>query len=163
MADNYSFDIVSDLDMNELDNAINMTLKEIANRFDFKGSKCSLTRSDKQLDLAADDDMKLRSLIEILETKMAKRLISIRFLDYQLAEAGLGGTMKQVILIKKGLSKEKAKEITTAVKNSKIKINAQIIDDKIRVISPKKDVLQEAIQFLKKEDFGIELQFSNYR
>lgn len=162
MAD-FSFDIVSEVDLSEMDNAVNMAMKEIANRFDFKGSISKISRSDKQLDLLADDEMKLRNVRDVLETKLAKREISLKFLDYQKEESSLGGHVKQVVLIKQGLSKEKAKEITTFIKQSRIKVNAQIQDTKIRVSSPKKDVLQEAIHALRGQDFGIVLQFENYR
>ncbi len=162
MAD-FSFDIVSELDFAELDNAINLAMKEIQNRFDFKGSISNISRSNSELDLLSDDDMKLTNVKDILETKMAKRNISLKFLDYQKEEHALGGNVKQKVVIKQGLSKEKAKEITTFLKTTKIKVNAQINDDKIRVSSPKKDALQDAMSALRAHDFGIVLMFNNYR
>ena len=163
MADNHTFDIESTADLSEIDNAINMAMKEILTRFDFKGSISKIVRSDKKIEILADDDMKLKNVKDILETKLAKRNISIRFLDYQKEEHALGGNVKQAVLIKQGLSKEKAKEITTFVKESKLKVNTQIMDDKIRVSSPKIDTLQETMGLLKNKDLGIVLQFKNFR
>jgi hypothetical protein len=162
MAD-FSFDIVSEIDLAELDNAVNMAMKEIQNRFDFKGSISEIVRNDKSLNLLGDDDMKLRNVIDILESKLVKRNISLKFLDYQKIDQALGGNVKQEVIIKQGLSKEKAKEITTFIKTTKLKVNAQINDDKIRVSSAKKDSLQETMQALRAHDFGIELNFNNFR
>ena len=158
-----SFDIVSEVDLAEVDNAINMGMKEIQNCFDFKGSISNIERKDKEIDLLGDDDMKLRNVIDILETKLTKRNISLKFFDYQKEETALGGNVKQKVPIKQGLGKEKAKELTTFIKNSKIKVNAQINDDKIRVSSPKKDFLQDCMTALRGHDFGIVLQFNNFR
>ncbi len=162
MAD-FSFDIVSEIDLAELDNAINMGMKEITTRFDFKGSISEIKRSDKTVNLLADDDMKLRNVIDILEGKLVKRNISLKFLDYQKIDTALGGNVKQDVIIKQGLSKEKAKELTTFIKTTKLKVNAQINDDKIRVSSAKKDALQETMSALRGHDFGIELSFNNFR
>lgn len=162
-AGNFSFDITSEVDLNELDNAINMAMKEINNRFDFKGSVSKISRSNKEIEIISDDEMKLRNVKGILEGKMIKRDISPRFLDYQKSENSLGGNFRQIVLIKQGISKEKAKELNQFIKKSKLKVNTQINDDKIKVVSPKKDILQQAIQKLKNEDFGIELHFGNFR
>ncbi|MDD5455912.1 MAG: YajQ family cyclic di-GMP-binding protein [Candidatus Margulisbacteria bacterium] len=163
MADNHTFDIESCADLSEIDNAVNMAMKEISTRFDFKGSISKVVRADKKIELLADDDMKLKNVKDILENKLTRRNISLRFLDYQKEEHALGGNVKQEVLIKQGLSKEKAKEITTFIKESKLKVNTQIMDDKVRVSSPKIDTLQETMGLLKNKDLGIVLQFKNFR
>jgi cyclic-di-GMP-binding protein len=163
MAKDASFDIISEVDMAEMDNALNLVGKEIANRFDFKGSISKVTRNNNELSIVADDDMKLNSVHDILENKLIKRSIQIGFLDYQEPEHALGGNVKQTVLIKQGLDKDSAKKITKFIKNNKFKANAQIQDDKIRVSSAKRDTLQEIIKALKEEDFGVVLEFDNYR
>jgi len=163
MAKDFSFDVVSEADLNEVLNAVNMSMKEVSGRFDFKGSIANITLNELNLELVADDEMRLKNLIQILEGKLVKRGIDLGFLDYQKMESSLGGNVKQTVVLKNGIETETAKEINKALRDSKIKVNPQIQGDKIRVSSPKKDALQEAMQFLKGQNFGIVLQFNNFR
>lgn len=163
MAGNISFDIVSEINMQEMDNAINQTRKEISQRYDFKGSMADINFNNEELKIHAQDEFKLESIMEILKGKMVKRGISPKFLDYQKLEPASNGTVRQVIKIKKGIQKDKAKEIVQDIKNSKIKVQGQIMDDVIRVSGKDKDDLQAVIQFVKGKDYEIELQFTNYR
>ncbi len=164
MAKENSFDIVSEVNLQEVDNAVNQTIKEISQRFDFKGSKADveLTKED-EIKIVADDEYKLKSVIDILQSKMVRRGVSLKFLEYGKVEPAAGGTVRQIITIKKGISKEKGKEIVNAIKNMKLKVQAQIQDDQVRVSGKERDDLQKVIQHLKQQDFGIELQFTNYR
>ncbi len=163
MAKDNSFDIVSEVDMQEMDNSINQSMKEISQRYDFKGSKASISLEKDSLKLAAEDNYKINAVLEILRGKMIKRGLSIKCLDPGKIEDAFGSTLKQTVAIKKGLDKEKAKEITLYIKDSKLKVQAQIMDDKVRVSSSKKDDLQKIIQLLKSTDFNIDLQFINMR
>jgi hypothetical protein len=164
MAKENSFDIVSEVNLQEVDNAVNQTIKEISQRFDFKGSKADveLTKED-EIKVVADDEYKLKSVIDILQSKMVRRGVSLKFLEYGKVEPAAGGTVRQIITIKKGIPKEKGKEIVNAIKNMKLKVQAQIQDDQVRVSGKERDDLQKVIQHLKQQDFGIELQFTNYR
>lgn len=163
MAKDCSFDVVSEVDMQEVDNAVNQTVKEINQRFDFRGSKAEVTLEDDTIKVLGDDDFKLTSIIDILQTKMAKRGISLKNLDYGKIEPASKGAVRQIITIKKGISKEKGKEVVAAMKESKLKLQAQIMDDQVRVSGKDKDELQKAIALLKQKDFGVELQFVNFR
>ncbi|KPU46269.1 putative nucleotide-binding protein [Oxobacter pfennigii] len=163
MAGSNSFDIVSEVDLQEVDNAVNQTVKEISQRYDFKGSKVEVQLDKDEIKVHADDDFKLKSVHEILRGKFSKRGISVKALDYGKIEKSGGDTIKQVIKIKKGISKELAKEIVSLIKNSKLKVQAQIMDDQVRVSGKERDDLQAVIQMLKAKDFDTELQFTNYR
>jgi uncharacterized protein YajQ (UPF0234 family) len=163
MASNCSFDIVSEIDMQELDNAINQTKKEIAQRYDFKGSVAEVEVSGEEIKVHAQDEFKLESILEIFKGKMVKRNISPRFLDPEKIEPASSGTVRQILKIKKGISKESAKIIIQDVKNSKLKVQSQIMEDVVRITGKDKDDLQKVIQLLKGNDYGIELQFINYR
>lgn len=163
MASNCSFDIVSEIDMQEMDNAINQTVKEITQRYDFKGVVSEVEFNKEEVKIHAQDDFKLESIAEILRGKMIKRGLSPRFLDPSKVEPASAGTVKQVLKIKKGISKENAKEIIQDIKNAKIKVQAQIMEDVVRVSGKDKDDLQKVIQLVKGKDYGIELQFTNYR
>lgn len=163
MASNCSFDIVSELEIQEMDNAVNQAIKEISQRYDFKGSVAEIDFKNDELKIHAQDEFKLESILEILKGKMVKRGISPRFLDPQKVEPASNGTIKQVIKIKKGIQKEKAKELVQDIKNSKIKVQGQIMEDVVRVTGKDKDDLQAVIQLVKGKDYGIELQFINYR
>ena len=164
MAKENSFDIVSEVNLQEVDNAVNQTVKEISQRFDFKGSKADVELiKEDEIKVVADDEYKLKSVIDILQSKMVRRGVSLKFLEYGKIEPAAGGTVRQIITIKKGISKEKGKEIVNAVKNLKLKVQAQIQDDQVRVSGKERDDLQKVIQHLKQQDFGIELQFTNYR
>lgn len=163
MAKEASFDVVSQLDMQEVDNAVNQALKEITTRFDFKGSKVTLERKEDVIHLEAPDDMKLRNMIDVLENKMVKRGISIKSLKYGKVDPSLGGRVKQDINLQVGLDKEQTKQITTAIKELKLKVQANIQGDTVRITGKKRDDLQEAIAALKAKDFDFAVQFTNYR
>lgn len=163
MAKDSSFDIVSEVDMQEMDNSINQAMKEISQRYDFKGSKAQIQLENDSLKLTAEDDYKINAMLEILRGKMIKRGLSPKCLDAGKIESASGGTLKQNVQIQKGLNKEKAKEVTSHIKELKLKVQAQIMDDKVRVSGSKIDDLQKVIQSLKTKDFGIDLQFTNLR
>jgi Uncharacterized protein conserved in bacteria len=163
MAKDSSFDIVSEVEMQEMDNAVNQAIKEISQRYDFKGSKAQIKLENDSLNLIAEDDYKINAMLEILKGKMIKRGLSPKCLDAGKIEGAFGGNLKQNIEIQKGLSKEKAKEVTSHIKELKLKVQSQIMDDKVRVSGAKIDELQKVIQLLKSKDFGIDLQFINLR
>ncbi|NRA67983.1 MAG: YajQ family cyclic di-GMP-binding protein [Pseudobacteriovorax sp.] len=160
-----SFDIVSEVDMQEVDNAVNQAAKEIGTRFDFRGGKSNVewSREEKLIKIIADDDMKLRSIHQILEQKLVKRNVDLRALDYAPEQEMSGNLLKQSVSLKIGLDKEAAKKVTKAIKNSKIKVQAQIQDEQVRVTSKKIDDLQGVMQMLRGEDVGAPLQFVNMR
>lgn len=162
---NFSFDIVSEVDLQEMDNAVNQANKELAQRYDFKNSKASITydREEKRITLVADDDFKLRALTDILATRMAKRNISLKSLKFNAPEKAFQGYLRQVVEICMGIDKEKAKELTGIIKKMGLKVQTQIEGEKIKVSSPKKDELQAVIAHLKGLDFSIPLSFGNYR
>ena len=165
MADTSSFDVVSTVDMQEMKNAVDQTLKELGQRFDFKGSKSTLTLKEKDniLEVISDDDYKLKAVLDILKTKCIKRNVSLKALDYGKVEESLGGTVRQNITIQSGIVDEKAKAIVKSIKENKFKAQAQIQGDQVRVQSKNKNELQSIISFLKQQEFGIDLQFENYR
>ncbi|MTV50492.1 YajQ family cyclic di-GMP-binding protein [Heliobacillus mobilis] len=163
MAKEASFDIVSQVDMQEVTNAVHQALKEIENRFDFKNSKSEIRQDDKGITLVSDDDFKLKNVVDILESKMVKRGISLRALKYGKVESAAGDTVRQQVELVQGISKEKAKEITKLIKDSKIKVQAQVQGDQVRVVGKQRDDLQAIIALLKKADLDIELQFINFR
>ena len=160
-----SFDIVSELNLQEVDNAVNQAQREIATRFDFKSGKSSIAfdKLQKTLTIVADDDMKLRAIHQLLEQKMAKRGLDLSCVDYGKEDAATGNTLRQSAKLKEGIQKEDAKKITQAIKDSKLKVQAQIQDEKVRVTAKKIDDLQEVIQMLKDKNLGIPLQFTNMR
>lgn len=163
MAKDCSFDIVSDVDMQEVDNAVNQTAKEISQRFDFRGSKSSIVLEAEEIKIIGDDDYKLQSVIDILQTKIVKRGISLKALDYGKVDPASHGTVRQIIKIKKGIDKETAKLVVAAIKESKLKVQPQIMDDQVRVSGKNKDDLQNTIAKLKQMDFKVDLQFVNFR
>ena len=165
MADTSSFDVVSTIDMQEVKNAVDQTLKELRQRFDFKGSKSDLTLKEKEkiLEVVSDDDYRLKALLDILKAKCIKRNVSLKALNYGKVEEALGGTVRQNITIQSGIINEKAKAIAKSIKDKKFKAQAQIQGDQVRIQSKSKDELQSVIAFLKQQDFGIDLQFENYR
>lgn len=164
MAD-FSFDVVSKVELAEAVNAVNQATKEMETRYDFRGSKSSITLDEKkaEITLIADDDMKLRNVIDILQTKLVKRGITLKALEFGKIEDAAGGTLRQVITLKQGIPQDRAKQITAAVRDSKIKVKAEIRGDEIRISGAKKDDLQAAIALLRSKDFDLELQFVNYR
>lgn len=165
MADKFSFDIVSEVNMMEVENAVNQAQKELLNRFDFKGSKSliDLNKNDKKITLIADDDYKMKALKDILEGRFAKRGVSIKCLNYKSQEKAFEGYIRQVAEIISGLPSDKAKELSKLIRDSKIKIQTQIDGSKVKVISSKKDDLQQVISYLKEVSFSLPLQFTNYR
>lgn len=159
-----SFDIVSNADVQEIDNAVNQAIKEIQQRYDFKGSKSEIKWDKKEeIVILADDDGKLRNIIEILQTKFAKRGVSLKSLDYGKVEDASGSMKRQVLKIRQGIPTDKAKEINKIIKEMKVKVQPQIQDDQIRVTGKKIDDLQAVIQDLKGRDFDINLQYINMR
>ncbi|CAI4030590.1 putative nucleotide binding protein YajQ [Nitrospira tepida] len=165
MADQFSFDVVSEVNMQEMKNVVDQATKEIKQRFDFKDSKTEITLKEKEKELVviSDDDYKLNAVNEIIKAKCVKRGVSLKALTYGAIEQALGGTVRQVVKIQSGIAADKAKEITKSVKDSKLKVQAQIQGEQLRIVSKSKDELQAAIAFLKQKDFGIDLQFTNYR
>lgn len=160
MAKDSSFDVVSQVDMQEMDNAVNQTKKEIAQRYDFRGSDASIELEEKCIKLA---EYKLNAIIDMLRARMAKRDIPLRCLELGKVEPASKGTVRQTLTILQGIPKEKAKAIVAAIKATKLKVNAQMQDDQVRVSGAKKDDLQAVIQTLKAGDFGVDLQFINMR
>lgn len=163
MSDESSFDIVSKLDMQEMNNAIQQAMREIETRFDFKGSKSDIKLEKDELVVVSDDDYKLKSVIDILQSKMAKRNLSIKNLEYGKVEAASMGSVRQRIKVKQGIDQENAKKINVLIRDSKRKVKSQIQGDQIRVSGKSRDDLQQIIQLLKGADLPIELQFINYR
>jgi len=163
MAKEASFDIVSEVDMQEVDNAINQAKKEISQRYDFKNSKVEIDVDEDQLKILAEDEYKLGSVIDVVQTKLINRKVSIRNLDYSKIESASGGAVRQVIKIKQGIETEIAKQIVKDIKNSKIKVQAQIMNDQVRVSGKNRDDLQAVIQLLKSQDYNLDLQFTNFR
>ena len=161
----FSFDVVSEVDLQEMDNAVNQARKELAQRYDFKKSKASIAfdRKERSITLIVDDDFKLRALTEILATRMARRKISFKSLKLNDPEKAFEGYLRQVGEICMGIDKEKAKELIGSIKKLGLKVQTQIEGEKIRVSSPKKDELQAVITHLKGLDFPIPLSFCNYR
>lgn len=165
MADEHSFDIVSRVDMQEVLNAVQQATKEMSQRFDFKGSKSSIefSKDKAEITLISDDEQKLKSVIDILQSKLAKRKVSLKSLQYGKVELASGGTVSQVITLQQGISQEKAKEIVKIIKDSKLKVQAEIQKDQLRVRAKKIDDLQAVISMLKEKDLGIHMEFLNYR
>ena len=163
MAKENSFDIVSKTDYAEVTNAINQTTKEVSQRFDFKGSNATVELQGKDLVLSAEDETKLRNVNDILQSKLVKRGVSLKALDYQKIEPAAGGTVRQTVKIQQGIPGEKAKEIVKTIKDSKLKVQASIQGETVRVSGKDRDTLQEVISMLKARDFGIDMTFDNYR
>jgi uncharacterized protein YajQ (UPF0234 family) len=163
MAQQNSFDIVSQIDRAEITNAINQTTKEIHQRFDFKGSQASVALEEKQLVLAAEDETRLRNMNDILQQKLVRRGVPLKALSYGKIEPAAGGTVRQQVELQQGIPQEKAKEIVRYIKDSKAKVQAAIQGDMVRITGKDRDTLQDVIGQLKAKDFGINMQFTNYR
>jgi len=163
MAKDASFDIASKIDLQEVDNAIQQTQKEILQRFDFKGTKVTVRREENTIVLQADDEFKLRSVVEVLEAKLVKRKVPLRGLSYGKVEPAAGSTVRQEATIQQGIPTEKAREIVKRIKGMGLKVQVQIMEDQVRVSGRSKDDLQAVIQELRKTDLGIDMQFTNYR
>jgi uncharacterized protein YajQ (UPF0234 family) len=163
MAQDHSFDIVSKIDWQEVSNAVQVALKEITNRFDFKHSRAEIIQEKDKLILIAEDATKLRSVIDVLEQKMVKRRIPLKAVLYQKIEDGPNRTVKQEVHFQVGIPIEKAREIVKLIKQQKFKAQAAIQGDQVRVSSQKIDVLQEVIAHLRSVELGIHMEFANYR
>ncbi len=163
MASEYSFDIVSKVDLQELNNAVTQAMKEIETRFDFKGSKSSITLEKEVLVIVSDDEYKLKNVIDILQGKMMKRGISIKNMDFGKIEPASGGAVRQRVLLKQGIGQEDARKINVIIRDSRLKVKSQIQGDQIRVTGKSKDDLQSVIQLLRGADLPLELQFVNMK
>ena len=163
MAKDSSFDVVSKVEMQEVTNAIQQAQKEIEQRFDFKNSKSSIELQEEKIILVSDDDFKLRNVSDILESKLVKRGISLKALEYGKIQPAAGDTVRQEVKLVQGISQDKGREINRIIKESKIKVTSSMQGDQIRVTAKDKDDLQAVIALLRKQDLGIELQFTNSR
>lgn len=163
MAQEFSFDAVSKTDMQEVLNAVQQAQKELATRFDFKGSASSIELKDDEIILIGDNEGKLRSVRDVLEGKLVKRKVALKAIDYGKIEQASMGTVRQHAKIVQGIEMEKAKAIVRAIKDAKLKVQAAIQSDQVRVTGRSKDDLQRAIALIKEGDFGIPIQFINYR
>lgn len=158
-----SFDIVSEVDVVEIKNAVEQCNKEVSNRFDFKGSDARVEQGDKVLTVFADDDFKLEQVIDVLKTKLSKRNVDIRCLDYAKVEKVSGNKVKQAITVKVGVETELAKKLVRLIKDSKLKVQASIQGDAVRVSGAKRDLLQDCIAMVRKEITDFPLQYNNFR
>lgn len=158
-----SFDIVSEVDKQEVRNAVEQSNKEVTNRFDFKGSDARIEQSELALTIYADDEFKLSQVIDILSTKLVKRGIDLKCLDYGKLEKVSGNKVKQLVTVKVGIESDLAKRIVKLIKDSKLKVQASIQGESVRVSGAKRDTLQEAIALLRKTDWGFPLQYQNFR
>lgn len=163
MSKESSFDIVSKVDFAEVTNAINITMKEISTRYDFKGSKSEVKLDKEELVLVSDDEFKLEQLKDVLIGKLIKRGVPIKNLDYSKMEGASGGTVRQRAKLVQGIDKENAKKINNIIKNSGLKVKSQIQDDQIRVTAKSRDDLQSVIAAVKDADLTVDVQFVNYR
>jgi cyclic-di-GMP-binding protein len=166
MAQNSSFDVTTGVDLQEVDNAVNQAQKEIAQRYDFKGSKASIEfkRAEAMLVLAADSDFQMKSLFDVVQTRLIKRHVAGKNLDIGENQPATNDSVRKEIKLKTALDSETAKKVAAAIKNAKLKkVQAAIQGEQVRVTSPSKDDLQEAMNLLRGQDFGVELKFGNYR
>ncbi|MBI4395709.1 MAG: YajQ family cyclic di-GMP-binding protein [Elusimicrobia bacterium] len=165
MAQEFSFDVVSKVDVQMVDNAVNTANREIGTRFDFKGSvsRMELDKKDNKLTLFSDNEAKLKSVADILQGRLVRQGVPLQALEYGKVEPAEGGTVRQEVKIRQGIASEKAKEIVRVIKDSKIKVTPAIQGDQLRVTARAKDDLQAVIHLLKSKDFGVPLQFANYR
>ena len=163
MAQQNSFDIVSQVNRAEIVNALDQTMKEVRQRFDFKGSKAEVVLEKEELILTAEDETKLRNMNDILQQKLVRRGVPLKAFTYGRVEDAAGGTLRQRVAIQQGIPTEKAKEIVRFIKDSKVKVQAAIQGDTVRVSGRDRDTLQDVIARLKAKDFGIDMQYTNYR
>lgn len=163
MAKDNSFDVVSKTDYAEVDNALNQTRKELSQRFDFKGSKALVTVQDKDIIISAEDDTKLNNLNDVMQSKLIRRGVSLKALSYEPREPAAGGTIRQIVKIQQGIPQDKAKEVVKFIKTLKMKVQAAVQGEVVRISGSKRDDLQTVMAELKKKDFGIDMQFDNYR
>jgi cyclic-di-GMP-binding protein len=158
-----SFDVVSKVDLQEVDNALNQTRKEVAQRYDLKDSKTEITWDQKEIVVTSADDFKVAAVVDVLQSKLVRRNVPIKNLEYGKVEPAAGSRARQVIKVAQGIDSDKARVIVKTVKTSGIKVQSQILEDQVRVSGKKRDDLQAAIALLKGEDFGLALQFVNFR
>ncbi len=163
MAEDFSFDIVSRVDFQEVENALGQVRKEIGQRFDFKSSPVTITRDKEKITITAEDEFKMKAVVDILQGKFVKRSVPLKNIQYSKPEQALGGTVRKTLTITSGIPTEKTKEVVKFIKEKKVKVQASIQADQIRVSSKSKDDLQKMIKLLRDQDFGIDLQFANYR
>ena len=163
MASESSFDVVSRVDGQELDNALNQTRKEIENRFDFKHSKTSIEFDGKKITLISDDELKMRNVVDMLQGKAVRRGIDIKAFEFSPVESALSGTVRQIVTLRSGIPKEQSKTILNHIKSLKLKVTAQYQDEQVRVSGKNKDDLQKVITSLRAMEFELPLQFVNYR
>lgn len=158
-----SFDVVSTVDLQEVKNAISQALKEIGTRYDLKGSQSDIVLSGEEITLSSMDDYKIKAVRDVLETKLVKRSVPLKALTYGTVEKALGQTARQKVTLQNGIPTEKAREIVKIIKGAKIKVQAAIQADQVRVTGKNRDDLQQVIKLLKETDLGIDMQFTNYR
>lgn len=158
-----SFDIVSKTDLAEVDNALNNMTREISQRYDFKGSKCKIERNEALLTIDADDDMKLKQMHELLQGHLARRKIDAGVLDYKTPESAAGQAMRQQVVVRQGIDRDLARRLVKEIKSSKIKVQAAVQGDELRISGKKRDDLQAVMQLVKGLDTGLPLQFVNFR
>lgn len=163
MAKDSSFDIVSEVNMQEVMNAVNQAKKEISQRYDFKGSKTEIALEGATIKIVTEDDFRLKSVIDVVQTRLISRKVAIKNLEYGKVEDASGGMVRQIITIRQGIEADKAKAIVKDIKNSKLKVQSAIQGDQVRVSGKNKDDLQTVIGMLREKDYGVELQFTNYR
>ena len=158
-----SFDVVSKVDPQEIDNALNQTRKEITQRYDFKGTKTTITFEDNTIQVISDDDFKVKAVVDVLQSKLVRRGVSLKALVYDKIEPAAGGLSKQAITVQQGIDADHGRNLTKLIRDSKLKVQAQIQGDQVRVSGKKRDDLQAAIQLLKAQDLDLPLQFINFR
>ena len=158
-----SFDIVSEVDPQEVDNAVNQARKEVEQRYDFKGTKTSIELEEQEIRVVSDDDYKVKAVVEIIQSKLARRNVPLKALTYGTVEPASGGRSKQTITVRHGIDTDNARKIVKLIKDKKLKVQAQIQGDQLRVSGKKRDDLQSVIQTLKAEDLDLPLQFTNMR
>ncbi|HVO25255.1 MAG TPA: YajQ family cyclic di-GMP-binding protein [Candidatus Margulisiibacteriota bacterium] len=158
-----SFDVVSQVDRQEIDNAVNQTRKEISQRYDFKGTKTTVDIDKDSLHVVSDDDFKVKAVVDVLQSKFVRRGISLKALVYGKIEPAAGGLAKQTITVQQGIDADHARQIVKLVKDTKLKVQTQIQGDQLRISAKKRDDLQQVIQLLKAQDLDLPLQFVNFR
>ncbi len=163
MAGMNSFDVVSEISLMEVSNAVQQAMKEIRQRFDFKGSVSDIRLEDETLTLHSDDESRLKAVVDVLTTKLVRRGVSLKALQYGKVEPAAKGSVRQVVTIQRGIPSERAKEIVKFIKGTDIRVQAQIQENQVRVTGKNRDDLQAVIRSLKAQDFGLDLQFTNYR
>ena len=158
-----SFDVVSQVDLQEVDNAVNQARKEVAQRYDFKGSDTEIAHEGTEIRITSSDEYKVKAVVEVLQGKAAKRQIPLKAFVYGKIEAAAGGRARQTVTVQQGIAVEKAREIVKILKDAKLKVQAQIQGEQVRVTGKVRDELQRAIQLLKQQDLDLPLQFTNFR